>query len=551
MKKTQLFFRLTLLLFITVSMQFHAAAQLCGVYTIDASSPTGGTNYQTFSEAATALNSNGISCAVTFNVASGTYNENVSLGAIVGSSATNTISFVGAGASNTKLTYNGANTEGTWQMNGTTHILIKHLTIENTKATDEAWGIHMMNATEYVTIDSGSILMPISSTTDVGCIVASGSLTALSTQGNPANHVIITNCYLEGAYQGLRLSGTNSATGDIEDFYIANNVFKHQEIAAIQILDVKNFTLEHNDIDSVTSSALASNGIMLNRVNDYTLNANLIKKDGGSGLKLTAGNKGYTTSQNSMISNNMILNHGGVSLSPTNYENTSIYNNTIVSGTSAPILTNSHTAVDIRNNIFASGGSYAFRSQASFTSADILENNLYFTNESDKYRILATVYQDLVAWQTNMTGHNTTSIEATVMPFFVSPTDLHMAYDLNAHDNGVDVGLLTDFDGEIRPQGAGFDIGADEFILPSCPYPSPLSAANVTSNSLDLEWVEIGSATTWNIEYGPSGFTPGSGTPLTTTSNPLNITNLNAITEYDFYVQSDCGARVLNAFALL
>lgn len=168
MKKTKLFLRFTLLLFITLSMQFHATAQLCGVYTIDASSPTSGTNYQTFSEAVTDLNSNGVSCAVTFNVASGTYNDNVSLGSITGSSATNTISFIGAGSSNTILTYNGASTQGTWQMNGTNHIIIKHLTIENTKSSSDAWGIHMMNTTEYITIDSCSILMPIANTTNVG-----------------------------------------------------------------------------------------------------------------------------------------------------------------------------------------------------------------------------------------------------------------------------------------------------------------------------------------------------------------------------------------------
>lgn len=549
MKKTQLLKRLTLLFFITFSMQFTAVAQLCGVYTIDAASPTAGTNYQTFSEAVTDLNSNGVSCAVTFNVASGTYNDNVSLTAISGSSATNTISFIGAGASSTILTYDGATTQGTWQMSGTSHIIIKHLTIENTKSSSEAWGVHMMNATEYITIDSCSILLPIASTSDVGCIVVSASLTALNTQGNSANHVSVTNSYLEGGYQGLRLSGTNSANGDIEDFYIGSNVFLFQEVAAIQILDVKNFVLEYNDIDSITSSASGSNGIMLNRVNDYTINANFIKKDGGTGLDLTAGNNGYTTTQNSIISNNMILNQDGVCFNPVNYDNTSIYNNTMVSHQGAAILTNSHTAVDIRNNIFVSEASYAFRSQVSFTSADILDNNLYYTPDANKYRIGSTEYGDLVAWQTGMTGYNTNSIESSITPAFISVTDLHMDYELNAYDNGVDVGLVTDFDGEVRPQGLGFDIGADEFTLPSCPAPTQPAATNLTSSSLDLEWIEIGSASTWNIEWGPAGFTLGSGTPVSlTTNNPYSFTNLSPVTQYDFYVQSDCGGGDISSW---
>ncbi|MGB5293308.1 MAG: choice-of-anchor Q domain-containing protein [Thermoanaerobaculia bacterium] len=32
-----------------------------------------------------------------------------------------------------------------------------------------------------------------------------------------------------------------------------------------------------------------------------------------------------------------------------------------------------------------------------------------------------------------------------------------------AIDTGVDVGILDDIDGDIRPLGAGFDIGADEY----------------------------------------------------------------------------------------
>jgi hypothetical protein len=50
-------------------------------------------------------------------------------------------------------------------------------------------------------------------------------------------------------------------------------------------------------------------------------------------------------------------------------------------------------------------------------------------------------------------------------PAFVDPDagDYHIGPDSAAIDAGVDVGLTTDIDGQPRPIGAGFDIGADEY----------------------------------------------------------------------------------------
>ena len=76
---------------------------------------------------------------------------------------------------------------------------------------------------------------------------------------------------------------------------------------------------------------------------------------------------------------------------------------------------------------------------------------------------------------------------------------------------------------------------------PTCDAPSNLSGSNVTSDSVDLTWTENGSATAWNIEYGPAGFTQGQGTVVAVTTNPYTLTGLNSATSYDVYVQSDCG----------
>ena len=77
---------------------------------------------------------------------------------------------------------------------------------------------------------------------------------------------------------------------------------------------------------------------------------------------------------------------------------------------------------------------------------------------------------------------------------------------------------------------------------PTCPRPTHFNVTGSTSNSVDLEWIASGSETTWNIEYGPTGFTQGTGTVEATTTNPYTVNNLTSGTTYDFYVQADCGS---------
>ena len=87
------------------------------------------------------------------------------------------------------------------------------------------------------------------------------------------------------------------------------------------------------------------------------------------------------------------------------------------------------------------------------------------------------------------------------------------------------------------------DVMFDDFevtSIPSCPQPSNLSASNITVNSTDLSWVAGGTETAWDIQYGTSGFAPGSGTTVGVTSNPYSLTGLSTSTAYDYYVKAIC-----------
>lgn len=96
------------------------------------------------------------------------------------------------------------------------------------------------------------------------------------------------------------------------------------------------------------------------------------------------------------------------------------------------------------------------------------------------------------------------------------------------------------------PTGVQYNSGCVDNIcleeIPSCPRPNGLHVDAVTNSSITLSWNEIGSANSWEIEYGAPGFTLGSGTTVQATSNPMTVTGLLSSTLYDFYVRSVCSA---------
>jgi hypothetical protein len=74
-----------------------------------------------------------------------------------------------------------------------------------------------------------------------------------------------------------------------------------------------------------------------------------------------------------------------------------------------------------------------------------------------------------------------------------------------------------------------------------CDPAGSLVTTNITALSADVGWASGGgNPTNWIIEYGLTGFLPGSGTSVTTATNPLSLTGLTPGTTYDFYVSSIC-----------
>ena len=87
------------------------------------------------------------------------------------------------------------------------------------------------------------------------------------------------------------------------------------------------------------------------------------------------------------------------------------------------------------------------------------------------------------------------------------------------------------------------DLGVDDFFViqaPTCPAPSNAGVAATDDQSATIYWT-TGGAADWNVQYGPAGFTPGTGTTVNVTNDTTTLTGLTSATAYEYYVRDSCG----------
>lgn len=94
--------------------------------------------------------------------------------------------------------------------------------------------------------------------------------------------------------------------------------------------------------------------------------------------------------------------------------------------------------------------------------------------------------------------------------------------------------------------GNNYYIGIDDIsveAITDCASPTQLAASNMTSTTADLDWAAGNEETSWQIEYGVTGFAHGAGTVVTANAPAYSLTGLTASTAYDVYVRAICGAN--------
>ena len=198
---------------------------LAGTYTLDPALPAGGTNYQTFVALATDLSCAGVSAPVIVNVANGTYTEQVEIGNIPGSSAVNTVTINGNGAT---LTFAAATTAAhTLMLSGADYMTYNNLNVVGTGAT-YALACHLWNQSDNNSFNNCTFTVPANCTgTAQVPFSLSGSATAATTAGISGNNNILTGCTMNSGYYNTCLVGNTgtAATGNklincnLLDFY--------------------------------------------------------------------------------------------------------------------------------------------------------------------------------------------------------------------------------------------------------------------------------------------------------------------------------------------
>ena len=90
----------------------------------------------------------------------------------------------------------------------------------------------------------------------------------------------------------------------------------------------------------------------------------------------------------------------------------------------------------------------------------------------------------------------------------------------------------------------GPDLFLDNLVIeaqPSCPPPTGVSVFAVTSSTAKVAFAPSTGNTSFTVEWGPCGYTPGTGASTTGVNDTISITGLSSQTCYDFYVYATCG----------
>src|SRR5690606_30361782 len=88
----------------------------------------------------------------------------------------------------------------------------------------------------------------------------------------------------------------------------------------------------------------------------------------------------------------------------------------------------------------------------------------------------------------------------------------------------------------------------DDAVTEKCDAAVYLDVSHISPNIVELSW-NIATYEPNNlfiVEYGPKGFAPGSGTIVDTQEFRLTVSNLEAGTEYSFYVKTKCSNNIFS-----
>lgn len=257
-----LFGRKALLLAIFIFSSAFLFGQLSGVKTINASG-SGANNYTSFTAAVNDLVAKGVNGPVLFQVASGTYTGQITIPAITGASATNTITFDGGfgNAASRTIAFTAASTTDAFvvRLSSASYISFKNLTIKNS-GTTAGLGVSIYGSTNNCNIVRCNIYVDSTSTsTNFKAIQMTNSTASTDgslcggTSSTPYN-ITIDSSDIVGGNIGFYGTSTYSLTTAPYVLLMRANSFRKSYVCAIGIANVRGYQINYNLIDMRTTN---------------------------------------------------------------------------------------------------------------------------------------------------------------------------------------------------------------------------------------------------------------------------------------------------------
>lgn len=440
-----------------------------GTYTIGAAATN---DYHSFTEAIDTLNNAGINGPVVFAVQSGNYVEQLQLGAVTGSSSTNTITFRSAtgDSSSVVLRYGCSNTSNyVLNIDGAQYLNFERMTIYATSSTSNGTYANAVTIANADHIGFNGAVIRVKGT--INNVNASGVVVS-----NLVTNLSFDSCWLDSGYYCIKevapAVGTNYGIR-IDDSRITN--FWSQGVLLRKVNDV---VIRRNQIRSgVSVTGRALTGIFVSEVDggiDIERN-NVVLFDMKNGGKrgIVAISCVASNTMRGKIYNNMCAMYGtgttgqssaGIFIDSSQYIN--VYYNTtrVFAGVNAnatrafSVQTNS-SGIYVMNNIFSNNSKgYAYYAQSPFNIA-ASNYNVYYSTSPTRLAFWGAELPTLdTLRQTNSKDGNSLNS----MPYFFGDDDLHLMYALYSEMAQYNTDVPTDIDGDIRPQIPQPCIGADE-----------------------------------------------------------------------------------------
>ncbi|MBI3234103.1 MAG: PKD domain-containing protein, partial [Bacteroidetes bacterium] len=469
------------------SMSKTICTGISGNFTIDAGQASSATNFTSFTDAVNALNTCGITGPVTFTVATGTYNENIAITNVNGSSSSNTITFDGVDFTTRKIT---SSQPYTIKLDGADYVTIKNLEIECTSSS-QMTTLHLTNDADWNFFDSLLVTAPTNNYSATAYGVMGGNTYSY---GNYGDNNTIDHSEIKGGYYTTVINGTstsNRAQGNsILNSFINNNTgyagyYYYNDTLALKGCYIKcNYTMfEYCSNVDLLQNTFEVNNYGYPIYSWYCSNMNIIN--------------------NSMSGSNMYYGMYAYYLSGANIYHNSFYSNYSYSyGTYIYQGTN----LDMRNNHFWMNGTNSLaiyvQSAGNFTACEY--NNYYCPNSSNLLYIGQT-YQNLAS-VIGQGGLN--NIANNQAPNFVNtssaPYDLHLTTTTYALFGDGSVGVSVDIDGDTRCSMAP-SVGCDEskyaISVPVSDFTvSDTFYVNSPMNALNAAALNQGKVFDWGID---------------------------------------------------